>query len=485
MRKTDLMARRFKLPSLRLGRHREQADAEAQPEAQTEATPRTGPLAAPEADDPAEPGEAGSDWPVAKQPLLIGLGLLVAIGAGVGIGYALFDEPDQRVSLPAVAPTVVIEEAPRPEAAEQIGFPAFATRNTTRVGGVDSTSVAAGVALASYPAVGGVGGPRMVVLAPQDSWQASLVATSLVASPIGAPILLGSEGEIPGFSAEALAGLSPTGLKRGDGIQLLGINGVATPDGLVTSKVSAGDPAVLAKEIDRQRIRLSGRDEPDHILVVSSEDPALAMPAAAWAARSGDPIVFAAGDEVPRATLDVLERHPEAPVYVLGPEEAISDRALKELRKVSGPAVRIGDSDPVVNAIDFARFVDGSFGWNINDPGHGFTIANTSRPADAAAAAPLAAGGKPGPLLLTDSATELPRALQGFLLDTKPGFAEDPARAVYNHIWLIGDTSAISVAMQARIDALTQLEQVTEGSGLPNFGAGSSSPEDEPAPKRP
>ena len=31
-------------------------------------------------------------------------------------------------------------------------------------------------------------------------------------------------------------------------------------------------------------------------------------------------MVFADGEEVPEETLEVLERHPEAPVYVLGPE---------------------------------------------------------------------------------------------------------------------------------------------------------------------
>ena len=59
---------------------------------------------------------------------------------------------------------MIVESAPErepsndDEAVEQIGFPAFATRNTTRVGGVDATSTASGVALASYPSLGGVRG---------------------------------------------------------------------------------------------------------------------------------------------------------------------------------------------------------------------------------------------------------------------------------------------------------------------------------------
>jgi hypothetical protein len=143
----------------------------------------------------------------------------------------------------------------------------------------------------------------------------------------------------------------------------------------------------------------------------------------------------------------------------------ISDEAVRRLKQIAGAAIRVGAGNPVANAIEFARFVDGSFGWNIADPGHGFTIANTDRPADAAAAAPLAAGGKPGPLLLTDSSERLPEDLAAFLLDTKPGFTDDPTRAVYNHVWLLGAESAISAQMQAEIDGLTQLEQVQPGSG--------------------
>jgi hypothetical protein len=88
-------------------------------------------------------------------------------------------------------------------------------------------------------------------------------------------------------------------------------------------------------------------------------------------------------------------------------------------------------------------------------------------------------------LLVTDSADQLPRPLQSFFLDTKPGFAEDPPRAVYNHVWLLGDTSAISLGVQAQIDALTELERVTRGSGVPQFGPDPGTPEDEPDPAAP
>lgn len=416
----------------------------------------------------------------AKRPLGFAAAGLLLLGAGVAAGYALFDEGEADAPPAAVAPTVVVGEAPAAEAAEEIGFPAFATLNTTRVGGSDPIADAAGVALAASPSAGGVPGPPVVTIAPADSWQAALASSVLVADPVGAPVLLGTPGEIPGFTAEAIAGLGPTGSQRADGAQIVAVGDVAAPDGLKTVEVKGREPAAIANEIDQLRARLSGRKSPENILVVPARSPEYAMPAAAWSARSGDPIVFADGDDVPEATLDVLKRHENAGVYVLGPASAIGDDAIARLRKISGPAVRIGAEDPVASAVEFARFVDGGFGWNINDPGHGFTIANTSRPSDAAAAAPLAASGKPGPLLVTDDADEPPAPLRSFLLDTKPGFSDDPTRAIYNHVWLIGDTSAMSVDFQAQIDELTALERVRQGSGRPDFVPGAPEPESEP-----
>ncbi|MGZ5326348.1 MAG: cell wall-binding repeat-containing protein, partial [Solirubrobacterales bacterium] len=145
---------------------------------------------------------------------------------------------------------------------------------------------------------------------------------------------------------------------------------------------------------------------------------------------------------------------------------------------------RISGEDPVSNAIEFARHVDATFGWGITDPGHGLVIANSARPADAGAAASLSAGGTYGPLLITDSATQLPPALKGFLASIQPGYRDDPTRALYNHVWLIGDGTAISGAMQGQIDDLAELVQIGGGQASPLAAPPSTgtSPEQEPVP---
>jgi hypothetical protein len=190
------------------------------------------------------------------------------------------------------------------------------------------------------------------------------------------------------------------------------------------------------------------------------------MPAAGWAARSGDPVLFVRRGRVPAPTAKALDAYRDVPVYALGPESAISARTLKRLGELaSGDVERVAAGDPVASSVRFARYASGSFGWNINDPGHGFVIASADRPLDAAAAAPLSASGTWGPLLVTDRADEPPPDLRRYLLDLKPGYESDPTRAVYNHLWLIGDRSAISVGFQARVDELAEVAPVSSGTG--------------------
>jgi hypothetical protein len=98
-------------------------------------------------------------------------------------------------------------------------------------------------------------------------------------------------------------------------------------------------------------------------------------------------------------------------------------------------------------------------------PGPGLVFANPQRPLDAAAAAPLSASGTYGPQLLVTEGNALPAPLQEYLLDIQPGYDKDPVRGVYNHGWMIGDEEAIAVDVQARIDALLEIQAVESGDG--------------------
>jgi hypothetical protein len=369
--------------------------------------------------------------------------------------------------------TVAANENASQTAAPIAAGPLPVTRNTSRIDGTDPIADAAEVALATHPPV--TGKPvKAVALVASASWQGGIAASVLAGDPLRMPILYGQDGSVPDPTSKAFDALDPQGGKAPNDAAVYAIGNVQAPDGLKVTDVPGDNPAALAASIDELRAKLTGAD-PAHVLLVGEDHPAFAMPAAAWAARSGDPVLFVGHDSVPRETVDALKRHSGASVYLLGPSSVASDRVLREVQREAPNAIRITGDDPVSNAIEFAKYTDGSFGWNINDPGHGLVLANGDRPGDAGAASALSASGTYGPLLITDSSSQLPSALRDYLLEIKPGYSEDPTRAIYNHVWLIGDSGAISGGEQAEVDDLSELAKIG-GTGATSAPAATAQP---------
>ena len=345
------------------------------------------------------------------------------------------------------------------EAVEKLGFPSSATRNTIRVGGSDEAADVAGVAGALFPATGDTDRPTAVVLVDQDDWQSAIAASVLAGPPIGAPLLLADGDELPAVSQDTLERLAPKGSDLSEDAQVIRIGReVARPDGFKTALVQGDDPYERAAAIDR--FFSAARAEPSNdVVLYSGERAEWAMPAAAWAARSGDAVLPVKARSVPRPVTRALADHERPNVYLLGPERIISKQVADELeeRKLARSVNRIEGPTPVENAIEFARYEKGDFGWRVNIPGYNFTVANAARPADAAAAAALGTRGVFAPLLLTDDPDELPEALRAYLLSVQPGFEDDPRDAVYNRVWVLGDDAAISVRQQAQLDTVTEL----------------------------
>jgi Cell wall binding domain 2 (CWB2) len=363
------------------------------------------------------------------------------------------------------APAVGVQ-AKTPQAGQKLGFPSLATKNTTRVAGIDPIADAAGVALAVYPSTATGTHPQAVTIAPTDDWQAALASSVLMSAPIKAPILLSPSSGLPVATSDALHVLAPTGSGAAGGAQVITVGDASNPKGLHSVAIKGSDPYTLASGIDRFQSAAAGRPS-TAVVVASADDPAYAMPAAGWAAESGDPILFVSRSGVPRATRQALQSHGHPNIYALGPPSVIPDSVLSQLSKY-GSVKRVGAQDPAANSVAFAVYRDppcpsgqpcahvpGSFGWAMRSPGHGYVLLNAGRTLDAAAAAPLSASGTYGPALLIDSPTSLPSSVQNFFFDyATPGFTQEgPTAAVYNHGWVIGDQTAISIAVQAKVDA--------------------------------
>lgn len=374
------------------------------------------------------------------------LALLLLLGACTG------DDDESR-------PPQLGVEAEDEQAAEKLGFPSTATRNTVRVGGSDSAADAAGVAGALYPATGEADRPTAVVVVEQDDWISGIAASVLAGRPIGAPILLSDGDELPAVSQDVLDRLDPKGSDLSRDAQVIRIGpDVARPGGYKTALIEGDTPFERAAAIDR--FFSAARAQPSNDVVLYSADRAeFAMPAAAWAARSGDAALPVRRDTIPQPIVRALREHDRPNVFVLGPESVISKRVLDRLDddRLAREVSRIEGPNPVENAIAFTRYEKGDFGWGVVVPGYNFSIASTDRPADAAAAAALATRGVFAPLLLTDDAETLPRKLEEYLLSVQPGYEDDPGQAVYNRAWILGDDEAISVEQQAQVDQLTEL----------------------------
>ncbi len=314
--------------------------------------------------------------------------------------------------------------------------------------------------------------PQAVVLVNQRDWPAALAASSLAGAPLGAPLLFADGDSLPDATAQALHAMRPIGAGALGGVQVIRIaTGAALPDGLsVRSPAPGAQPAAAAVAVQKLGDSVRGA-KARQVLVVASDAPrALQMPAAALSAESGAPILFVEHARVPATTSAALKALHRPTIYVVAPT-TLSRRTYAELAPLGAVVHVTGSagagestnakesSDAVENAISVSRFSHGSFGWGIHEAGHGLVFANVSRPLDAPAAAPLAAHGDYGPLLLLDDSASVPAALTQYLSDIEPGYtaAAPPVREVYNHGWLIGDEQAISALAQAELDTVLEI----------------------------
>ncbi len=109
------------------------------------------------------------------------------------------------------------------------------------------------------------------------------------------------------------------------------VGGASAPSELQVGGAARGPPRRRSPTRSTSCAQRLIEGEPEHIVIASSDKPAYAMPAAAWAARSGDPVLFSGARRGARGDPRRARRHRGVPVYVLGPESVISEEALREI----------------------------------------------------------------------------------------------------------------------------------------------------------
>ena len=344
------------------------------------------------------------------------------------------------------------------QAAEKLGFPSAATRNTVRVPGGDAAADAAGVASALFPATSEADRPTAVVLVDGGDWKSAVAAAVLAGPPIGAPILLSDGSGLPAVTSDTLDKLQPRGSDLAKDAQVIRIgDDVARPSGYKTAVVEGDDAYERAAAVDRFYSAARGRPSRD-VVLYSGDDADYAMPAAAWAARSGDAALPVKRDSIPEPIRRAMREHDRPNVYVLGPERVVSKKVVAQLQKgLAGSVNRVERPDPRGERDRVRALSPGQLRLGCGGAGYNFTLASTDRALDVAAAASLATRGVFAPLLLTDRAADLPKPLESYFLSVQPGYEDDPGQAVYNRVWILGGDDTISLRAQARLDRINEL----------------------------
>jgi len=350
------------------------------------------------------------------------------------------------------------------------------TGSTTRLFAADDASFAALASRTAYPGGSAAALPGAALLAPLDDWR---YAAALV--PLGhernAPILYfepdrplpdATRGELERLAVEAqaagtrlevvLAGGLPAG---GDAVlRLLGAD---------VRQLPGDDPVAVAGA-------LLPNLPHDRIVFVDQARPEFALPALAWAAYSGDALLFVDKSSVPDATRDALLALDEPPqrLYVTVPDKSARSKVTKPLKKYGRAKVTRLHSGHVAGlAVRLATWSDQyGFGWGlpVADANQELLVAREEDDLQVIAALPLLRTSGAGPLLI-GGRDRLPTTTASYLWRASPTW-RGGRPGPFDHAWIIGDASRVGLRAQGDVEAaLTARPWELAGPGLSEIEA--------------
>jgi hypothetical protein len=385
-----------------------------------------------------------------------------------------------------------------PPPGEPTLVPTIGTKTTQRLYGANPFEEAVSVTQHIWPAalpLNAPGGndnvpdrPRAVTLLTPDDPLTAITATPLVHFPDDAPVLYVNKDGAPQVTLNEIKRLGPVGIARYNNVDAFLVGAAANPAvenqlkaiGIKYVEVTAPSVPELANKVDQLYGSIENPDTgvpnmengAENVMIGSMDgnDYQYLLPATHWVTHMQSGLTWVSKNSVPQATIDLLKRRDGmARIYLFGGPDQISSAVAKQLAQY-GTIVRIDNDDivgfntpptdnPIDTAIAFSKMWDpmGMVGWKITGPGHGFTLVNINDWQGAVASSPLSHLGFHAPLLLTDSPTQLPTAVDGYLSSVAPTFLTTPADGPYNMTYVLGSWSQISWAQQTRVDFVSEM----------------------------
>jgi hypothetical protein len=374
--------------------------------------------------------------------------------------------------------------------------PTIDTKTTTRLYGTNPFQEAVAITQHQWPAALPLNAPNENNNVPDRPWALTLItpnepltaitATPLVHFPDDAPILYVTGKGIPKITENEIKRLGDTGISRYHNVDAFLVGEAANPGvekqleelGLKFASVTAPNVPALANTVDKLYGSIENPDTgvpamengAENVMIGSMQSYKYLLPATHWVSHMASGLLWVEQNSVPAPTIEALKRrNGHARIYLFGGPDQISSTVADELSQY-GTVIRVDTNNivafnkepkdtPAETAIAFAKMWEpaGMVGWKITGPGHGFTVANENDWQGAVASAPLSHMGFHAPLLLTEKASKLPSALEGYFKSVAPTYLNTPADGPYNMTYMIGGWNELTWPVQAHIDYISEM----------------------------
>ncbi len=329
------------------------------------------------------------------------------------------------------------------------------TLNTVRICGCIPNENAIKVSNIAYADTS----PNAIILVIEENWQDAFAATALIHHPRNAPILYTPKAYLDPLTVDQIFKLNPVGV---DGIKVFIVGEVPyfieeqlNILGLGTKRISGNNFYETAARVAEYL------EYPQNIMIISGEDYREGLSTCAYAAHSGDVVLFSDRNQLPWFTRTVIQITENPNVFIVGSTNTISEKVEQEIRNLNVKFVdRISGTSPYEVAVNFAKYQspDNQFGWGRNyRDGHAFTFTSINSPLDNPSSATFGHLGKHTPILPVEP-YKLPDIIKHYIESVKPIPLQVP-RPPFMHGWIIGCDNIISYDTQIEIEKTLSIDE--------------------------